>query len=231
MLIFVDKHIPDPAKIKLSFYGEVIDFETKGIVYESISCHPDIFFCQTPDTLIVSPDCPEVYFKLLNDNNILHEIGEKHLSATYPNTAHYNAVFTEKYFVHNLKHTDNKIIESVNSRAGVIKIDVKQAYTRCNLVVVKDIFLTSDKGVFLKLKTAGEKTFYVDPSNIFLTGFKNGFFGGCCGTFDDKLFVIGTLRYIIESKCLTDILSKNNIELVELYDGRLFDGGGVLFVS
>jgi hypothetical protein len=229
MLIFVDKHIPDPAKIKLSFYGEVIDFETKGIVYESISCHPDIFFCQTPDTLIVSPECPEVYLKLLNDNDILYTIGEKRLSAAYPGTAYYNAVFTEKYFVHNLKHTDNKIIERVNSRVGVVKIDVKQAYTRCNLVVIKDIFLTSDKGIFLRLKTAGEKIFYVDPGDIFLKCFRNGFFGGCCGVFDDKLFVLGTLKHVKESKYLTDILSKNNIELVELHDGRLFDGGGVLF--
>ncbi len=231
MIIIVDKRIPEPAKAKLSFYGEVIDFETKGIVYDSISCHPDIFFCQTPDKLIVAPDCPQKYIKLLVDRDIIFEIGTSKLGNAYPATARYNAVASGKFLVHNTKHTDSKIIEGYQKSGEEVIINVKQAYTRCNLIVINDLLITSDMGIFIKLKSYNLNTFYVNPEAVFLDGHKHGFFGGCCGTIDDKLFIIGSLHYISESNKLTDILTRNNIQLIELVDGQPFDGGGILFLE
>jgi hypothetical protein len=231
MLIFVDKRIPGAAKVRLSHYGEVIDFETDGIVYNSISCHPDIFFCQTPGKLVVSPDCPEKYFKLLDNRRVTYELGSSNLDNVYPGTSKYNAVSVGKYLIHNIKYTDNKIVELHKQREDGVVINVRQSYTRCNLIVLQNIFLCSDKGVFVALKNAGLNAFYVDPTGIFLEGHDNGFFGGCCGVLDDKIFIIGSLKHINESKKLTDILTSNNIKIVELVDGRLFDGGGILFVD
>ncbi len=55
MLIIVDKKIPWEAKDKLSVSGTVLELETEGIVYPAISGHPDIFFCKTPQMLVISP--------------------------------------------------------------------------------------------------------------------------------------------------------------------------------
>lgn len=56
MLIVIDKRIPEEAKKRLSGFGKIIEFETKGITYPAISGHPDIFMCQTTESLICAPN-------------------------------------------------------------------------------------------------------------------------------------------------------------------------------
>jgi len=61
MLIITDKKIPEQAKINLSKYGEHILLETSKITDESISGHPDVFFCKTLKKLIIAPNTPFFY--------------------------------------------------------------------------------------------------------------------------------------------------------------------------
>ena len=69
MFIIADNRIPPQAKEKLSEYGEIINFSTKGITYEAISGHPDIFFCQVNNKLIVAPNLPDLYKNTLTSKN------------------------------------------------------------------------------------------------------------------------------------------------------------------
>ena len=68
MLIFVDEKIPPKACEKLAEYGEVIKFKTNEIVYEAISGHPDIFFSQMENQLVVAPNLPPFYFQKLKEH-------------------------------------------------------------------------------------------------------------------------------------------------------------------
>ena len=72
MLILLDRKMPETAKEKLATYGEIVEFASKGITYEAISGHPDIFFCPTPAGLIVAPNLPQEYFSFLDQNNITY---------------------------------------------------------------------------------------------------------------------------------------------------------------
>jgi hypothetical protein len=65
MLIIVDHKISQRAKEKLSQYGDLVELRTEGITYPAISGHPDIFFCQSADKLIVAPNLPEEYLAKL----------------------------------------------------------------------------------------------------------------------------------------------------------------------
>ena len=58
MLIIIDKRMPAEIRQQLKMYGDVLEIQTSGIVYPSISGHPDIFFCQTAAGLIAAPDLP-----------------------------------------------------------------------------------------------------------------------------------------------------------------------------
>jgi hypothetical protein len=51
MLIIADARLPERVLKNLERYGEVLPFASQGIVYDSISGHPDIFLCQTPNAL------------------------------------------------------------------------------------------------------------------------------------------------------------------------------------
>ena len=150
MLIIVDNKISPKAKEKLSKYGDLLELRTEGITYSAISGHPDIFFCQSADKLIVAPNLPKQYFDQLNNNGIDHIIGEFPVGNEYPASARYNAVATSNCLIHNFRYIDFMITRSLEE---LNPIHVDQGYCRCNLLPLKDDhFITSDAGIHKVLK-------------------------------------------------------------------------------
>ncbi len=227
-LVIVDKKIPEAAKQKLSTHGKLLELETTGITYEAISGHPDIFISVVNNDVIVAPNLPQQYPDALKKLGIYFHIGEQAVGQKYPETAAYNIVSTSKFLFHNFKHTDLAVKDLA---FGLDKIHVEQAYTRCNLIALNnEYFITSDKGIEKQLQAINQDVFYSDPKGILLPGFQNGFIGGCAGFFKNKLFLIGSLKNYPAGTALRKKLKEWEIELVELYNGPLFDGGSILFI-
>ena len=228
MKILVSSDIPQEAKKSLSDYGGIIEFSTKGITYDSIASHPDVFFCKTENQLIVAPNVPNKYFDIFKKENISFIIGENLVGEEFPKTVFYNAVATEHALIHNLKYTDLVISNLYNDKK---KINVNQAYCRCNLIPLRNnSFVTSDKNIFNVLKNIDYNILFVDPKDIILPGQIYGFIGGCCGTNGNDFFVIGNLDFFKEGNVLRQFIISLNYNLVELYNGPLFDGGSILFL-
>ena len=225
MLIIVDKKTPSEARKNLLEFGQVVEFETENICYDAISGHPDIFFFQSPNKLIIAPNLPEVYKTILKKNNIKFNEGINPVGEKYPATAYYNALYTRFGIIHNNEITD-PAIKSLSSQI----IHCNQAYVRCNTIEAGEYILTSDRGIEKVLLNMEMNVFYVCPQTIILPGCRHGFFGGCCGIWRDKFFVCGSLKYLKEGEELKNILIGEGFEIIELYDGRLFDVGGIFFV-
>lgn len=231
MLIVVDHKLSDEAKYKLSGCGELMELRTKGITYPAISGHPDIFFCQSANKLIVAPNLPQKYFDQLTDHQINYITGELPVGPEYPASARYNAVATSKYLIHNLRHTDPVITSELHD---LTPVHVNQGYCRCNLLPLKgDHFITSDKGIYKVLKGLHPEGLHpgVSPNNILLEGFPHGFFGGCCGVWEDKVFVNGSLRFFKDGSKVRDYLYNLNCEILELHKGPLIDSGSIIFIQ
>ncbi len=229
MLIIIDHRIPEDAKQKLASFGELLELNTESITYPAISGHPDIFFCQSPDKLIVAPNLPEPFIERLKSLSIPYFIGELPVGREYAATSRFNAVTTNKYLIHNFRHTDFIITRTFED---LTPVHVDQGYCRCNLLPLKDDhFITSDEGIYKVLKRHQIDALYVNPEGIFLEGFPHGFFGGCCGVWEDKIFIIGKLIHFPEREKVRQYLEKLDYEVVELYDGQLVDGGGIMFVG
>jgi hypothetical protein len=248
MLIIIDHKISLKAKEILASYGELMELKTEGITYPAISGHPDIFFCQSPEKLIVAPNLPNHYFEQLKRHNINYITGELPVGPEYPSSSRYNAVATSKYLIHNFRHTDFMITRTLED---LHPIHVDQGYCRCNLLPLKDDhFITSDAGIykfhppaggpnskFQISKTDPHSTFnfqpstflYVSPEDITLEGFPNGFFGGCCGVWEDKVFINGSLELYPEGEKVREFLADLGYEIVELGEGKLMDVGSILF--
>ena len=110
-------------------------------------------------------------------------------------------------------------------------IQVDQGYCRCNLLPLKDNhFITSDGGIFKVLKRCHLDVLQVTPEGILLEGFSHGFFGGCCGIFEDKVFVNGSLDHFQDGEMVRNYLNKLGYKIVELIDGPLMDCGSIFFV-
>ena len=226
-MFIVSKDIPVEALHNLQDLDDVILFETNGITYKAVSNHPDIFICKGVDKVVVAPNIPEKYYKIIDESaNVIK--GEKEVKNRYPYSAVYNAVITEKYIIHSKKITDNKIKETFPNHEI---INVKQGYTRCSLLALDDKnYLTSDNGILKVLKEYGFNVLYVEPGEILLPGFKNGFFGGTAGMLGDKVLLTGSLKYINGGEEVKHFIKSAGFDLLELYDGPLFDGGSIISI-
>lgn len=224
-LIFIDKRAPDAAKQNLSTFGQVVEFITQGVVYDAISGHPDIFMFQGPKGLVVAPEIPQFYLDILVANNVRFCVGSKPLGPRYPDTAGYNALYTPWGVMHNGKVSSTEVLSAHKEL-----IHSRQAYTRCNAIEVNGMVLTSDRGIEKVLTKRKIPALYVNPEKILLEGFENGFFGGCCGLFDNTLFVCGSIDLLAESPQIKAFMHERKTSIVEIYDGPLIDVGGIFFI-
>lgn len=227
MLIFADERIPGAALDKLSEFGEVVPFATQNITYASISCHPDIFICPVGDVVITAPGTPEEYVERIRKSGKKVIAGLHRVGRAYPESARYNAFVNAQYLIHNQAITDPMIVQHTT---GLTRLNVKQGYTRCNLIEAGGLYITSDRAIDQILLRHHAEVLYVDPAQIVLPGEKHGFFGGCAGFFDNKLLLTGSCPHFREGKLLREMLQKRGVTLVELHDGPLFDGGSIICI-
>lgn len=228
MLIIVDKRMPCEAKEKLAKSGELLELETSGIVYDAISGHPDIFFTPVNSQLIVAPNLPGPYKNALQKEGIKMHVGHRPLGKSYPQTAWYNAAINKKFIVHHPEFTDQQIISHLPET--IIRIPVKQGYTRCNLIFLNGhSAITSDSGIDQKLKKFNIETLLVDPRPVKLEGFTHGFFGGACGLGHGKFFLNGNLKFHHQEEAIRKFVSKSGLELIELCRLPVMDAGGIFF--
>jgi len=229
MKIICNKNIPIKAQKRLESFGNVLYFETKGITYPAISNHPDVFMCLIVNELVIAPNTPVGFKDLLTNNNIKFTEGGKIIGNNYPKTAGYNAVVTDKYLIHNLQIADPKILDLCADKQA---IHVNQAYTRCNLLPLKDdSFITSDKGIFDTLQSKKINVLFVNPQGIELPGFDYGFFGGACGVYDDTVYIVGSLNKYNDGEKVRAFLINMGYEIIELYDDPLFDCGSLIIIT
>jgi hypothetical protein len=229
MLIIVDAKIPAMAKEALSAMGQLLELATHGIVYPAISGHPDVFFCRVGQELVVAPNLPNDYHKKLLENGIKTVIGKSPLGSQYPATAHYNAVVTHEYLIHHPAITD-EIIKNLCINKKVVA--VKQGYTRCNLMMVgEEHALISDPGIGQALEPLGIKTLFVDPRSVQLPGFDHGFFGGCCGIWQDTLYVLAGRDTFAQSAEIEMFVAAARYKIHWLTNAMPFDGGGIFFID
>jgi hypothetical protein len=233
MLIIIDNKLSGEAKKKLSGFGDLLELKTEGIAYSAISGHPDIFFCQSPDKLIIAPNLPKPYFDQINELGINYIVGEFPVGPEYPASARYNAVATTNHLIHNFRHTDFMITRELEDLQPV---HVDQGYCRCNLLTLKDDhFITSDAGIFKVLMGFQPEGFqpnvlFVSSSDILLKGFPHGFFGGCCGVWENKVFINGNLKFYKDGEKVRDFLYQLDYEIIELGSGPLTDIGSIFFM-
>ena len=229
MLIIADSRMPVAARNKLALLGEVLWLDPQLSVYPGIAAHPDIFFCQMNNHLFASPQIPPRWENKICEFGIQLIKGTSDLGSKYPQTAHYNAVFSGKTLIHNLNISDPKLLQS---ELATEFIHVNQGYTRCNLLAINDkTFITNDVGVFSTLTKKGMEVLMIDPLPIQLPGQKHGFFGGCCGIWNDELVFCGTIDNLAEARSIYLLMERLNMRVINLYDGPPTDVGSIFFID
>ena len=221
--------MPHLAKQKLLEYGSLIEFPIHSNVFAPISGHPDVFIAQQSKELIVAPNTDSSFINILNERSIKYSFGNKHIGNEHPETAGYNVVITDSHIIHNPVYTDIAIIERCKNLKS---IEVKQSYTRCSTIHFgKNSFITSDMSIYQSLLDVEMDVLLVTTDSVVLEGLKYGLFGGCCGFYNNTLFVCGSLKYYADSEKVRIFTQERGINIVELYNGNLVDVGGLFFIK
>ncbi len=228
-MFLADRRLGAERLYALAEYDDVLPFETDGLVYEAISGHPDIFVCPLPEAVIAAPNLPDRWIDSLQrftDRPVVR--GFSPVGDTYPASARYNLGFSEAVCVGGAQ-TDTVLARAAR-KASRQWVTVKQGYVRCNLFWIGTDFVTSDRGIEKALRAAGFEGLWVDPTPVLLPGFPYGFIGGCAGTDGRHVFWTGALKHLgpETAAALRALTEKKGLETVELSQGPLIDGGGLI---
>lgn len=229
-IVLIDSRLPYSVIDRLSKVAEPILLEPQPGVYAAISAHPDIFFCLMDGVLVHSPALSPLLLIHFREKGIPLLAGDQPPSDKYPASAHYNAVVTTEYLIHCRSAIDPAILR-LSSQRNLKSIWVRQGYTRCNLLPLNNNrFITSDRGILRALSLAGLEVFYYPPDDILLPGFSHGFIGGCAGVWPQKVFFTGQPQDKNVRKSMEAFIEKAGMSVEYLSEGRLIDGGSLLFV-
>ncbi|MFH1846815.1 MAG: DUF6873 family GME fold protein [Candidatus Omnitrophota bacterium] len=219
-----------PEALLLPFSGESSE---NNSVYESIRCHPDIYFFQLDTkSLIHACRLKGSCLSFLRKHGIRLVSGKSDPSKKYPDTVPFNAMRVGNYLLHNLDYTDPVILENARNH-GLKNINIKQGYARCSIVNVGDkAIITSDNGMTKQAREHGFDVLLVSPGDVLLPGEKYGLLGGASGNLSDGTIVfLGDIRLHPEAKRITEFFKKHETEYIDLKGLPLYDAGGLLVIS
>ena len=189
--------------IRLTFVGPI------PFVDIPINTHPDILYCKLKDD--------EVF---IGDENLL--------SSKYPGDTRYNACSTGKYFIHNLKYTDEKLLKRAKE-LGLKLVDVKQGYSKCSIVVIdENSVITYDEGISKALINEGLNVLLISPGHVKLEGYATGFIGGASGKIGDEIIFNGNLRFHPDFDRIETFINIRGLKLKYFTEYELTDIGSII---
>ena len=187
-----------------------------------IADHPDLsLFTIDHKTLVVDEAVFSYYDEKLVGYNLIK--GEN-LGRKYPQDALYNLVKFKDFYIHN-DFTEKNIVNFFKENE-ISHIKVNQGYTRCSLIPLGDLLVTSDYGIYKALKNKVHIEL-VDNDKVILEGFNQGFLGGTCGLVGNQLIFSGDISRHKAFVKIEEICRHKNIEI--LYPNtELVDLGSII---
>jgi radical SAM superfamily enzyme len=226
-IIFVSE-LADKALIDyLNTRGSVILVPKDDRFESRTSSHPDLVISIIDDTLIIDEHAHSNIYKQLDVLGVPYVVGSSRLAAVYPQDIAYNAVITKDFLIHNLDYTDSLLLmHSTDTHKNLIH--VKQGYTKCSTVVVKDdTVITADQGIYKAAKDL-MNVLIIQPGHVLLGGEEIGFLGGASASFDDTVVFHGDLSKHPDFLRIATFLEEAHKNLHYFTEFPLTDIGSIL---
>ena len=187
-----------------------------------IDDHPDLsLFKLDEKTLVVDREVFPYYEEKLKGFNLI--VGEA-VSKKYPKDALYNIVKFKNFYIHN--DFTEKNIRKYFDENNINLLKVRQGYSRCSIIPLGNVLLTSDYGIYKSLKDKIDIRL-LESDKVELDGFDQGFLGGTCGFVGNKLIFTGDIRKHKAYHDIKEICQSQNIEII-FPDFQLIDLGSII---
>lgn len=225
--VIVAENFPEESAEKLKAYGEGVRTRANKNLLRGLDTHTDILVHPLPNgDIVVDRDNLEYYKKILPDKNIIPS--HSSLSKEYPKDVPLNAFSFKNYFIHNLKFTDQVILDYYKN-SGYEMISIKQGYAKCSCLVTEDFIITSDGGIYESLKDF-IPIYKINHGEIKLKNFNYGFIGGASGVLGKKIFFTGDFSHHSSYEEILKIIKKYDYEIEILSKDLIEDFGSIYFI-
>jgi len=225
--VIVAENFPEKSCKKLKEYGNLVRTKSNKNLMKGLDSHTDILVHPLPDgEIVVDRDNLEYYKKIFLDKNIIPS--KSKLGAKYPLDIPLNAFRFKNYFIHNLKYTDEVLLDYYKNY-GYEMINIKQGYAKCSSLVTDDFIITSDGGIYESLKDF-VPIYKINHGDIRLENFNYGFIGGASGVLGKKIFFTGDFSNHSSYEEILKIISKYDYELEILSKDPIEDFGSIYFI-
>ena len=189
-----------------------------------VDTHADMLLLQINDILFAHKN----YSCEIKGFNKIITIDEP-MNAKYPNDVLLNIAIVGKYVLANKKYASKTVLDYLTNNGFVIH-HVSQGYAHCSTCIVSDnAIITADKGIAETVQKAGLDALLINEGHISLPPYNHGFIGGCSGSYKDKIYFCGSLKYHPDGEKIHEFCKKHGKNIVELCDAPLIDIGGILF--
>lgn len=226
--VLVAENFPEESAEKLKKYGEVVRTRANTRVLRGLDTHPDILVHPLPSgDLVVDRDNFGYYEEIIGDKKIIPS--HSSLTGKYPGDILLNAFAFKKIFIHNLKHTDQVILDYYKNR-GYELVNIKQGYAKCSCLVTEDFVITSDGGIYESLRDL-IPIYKIDHGQIKLQNFNYGFIGGASGVLGKKIFFTGDLSHHSSYEEILKIINEYDYEIEILSKDPIEDYGTIFFIK
>lgn len=150
----------------------------------------------------------------------------------YPSDVHFCARIAGRYLICREQYTDPLCISAALEN-GLTVTDVRQGYCACSAAALSDgAVITADTGIARAMRKNGTDVLLISPYGIVLRGYGNGsegFIGGCCGLYGNKLFFNGDPCTHPDSEKIFAFCEKHGTVPVFPEGLPLLDVGGLVF--
>ena len=174
-----------------------------------IGDHPDLsLFVLDSENIILAEEVYSYYKDKLPGKNL---IKGSSTSKKYPRDSIYNLLTFKDFYIHN-DFTEENIERSLKER-NYKHLFVKQGYSRCSIIPLRESLITSDYGIYKALKDK-VNIILLDNDKIELDGFDRGFIGGTCGLVQDKLIFTGDISRHKSFDLIKKSCDRENIKII-----------------
>lgn len=157
---------------------EVVLFQNQHRPYEAVGHHPDMFMFYDGQLYLEK----DIDFQGIKGEAIGRQ---------YPETIKYNVAQVGRYLIGYKEHVAQCILKHGEEK-HYEWLNVKQGYAKCNVAVVGEGIITSDKGIYDVCRHKVQ-SLLIQKGYIELPGLDSGFIGGCCVAYKDKVFFNGDI--------------------------------------
>lgn len=220
-VFIADTFIPDAI---------VLPPPTVDILPLSLQRHADLgISIVSSNKAVCPPETYNYYKEVLQPYGFEVIQGKSHVGCNYPEDSAYNVCIVGKKCFLNKRVCDERLYDILICEGYEI-VPVKQGYTKCSICPIDEkTFITGDEGIAAAGRNLGFEVLLISNKGIKLSGYKNGFWGGCCGLGDkDTLLINGEIDNLTDSKIIKDFLARRQIKIKNLKKGEVTDIGSIL---